>query len=170
MCMGNFSKDFSFDNVRNTAFYQYIYNFLLLTTIISILPILKTFRSVWWKKYKIGYMSGFINQTFIILVMVILCFLGSLAAIKAVTGAKKMCFMINQQCMARAKLIDLILDQLAQCYTFMICISRCNGSCNTLKEQFGRIFLSNKVEDIFKSLKVRDKWVKSSCKTYLMWL
>ena len=81
------------------------------------------------------------------------CFLGSLAATKAVAGAIKWVYMNNQKCIVRPTLIDLILNELHS-YTFIISMNNCNGSCNNVKDPFGRICLTNKVEDL--SLLVRD--------------
>ena len=50
-------------------------------------------------------MSGFIKQTVLVLVLVLLHFVGSLATVKAAAGA------INQQQRDRSMLIDLNLDK-----------------------------------------------------------
>ena len=84
-------------------------------------------------------MSGFIRQTFIELVLVLLRF-GGLLAIKCVSTN-------NQQCMARQKFINLNLDQLHYCI-FIIIMNKCDGNCNNVPDQFGRICASNKIEDV----------------------
>ena len=53
MCLGNFSKDFAIDNVRKTAFYQYIYNFFVDNDNINISDIKNIFNYL-MKKHKIG--------------------------------------------------------------------------------------------------------------------
>ena len=90
--------------------------------------------------------------------------LGELLAIKTAS-------MYNQALLARPKLIDLDLDQL-YCYPFIISMSICDGSCNTVKDPFGRIYALNKIEDvklkIFSMIKGINKLIKDSQKTYLM--
>ena len=39
-------------------------------------------------------------------------------------------------------------DDELHCYPFIINLDRCDGSCNTVGDPFGRIFVSEKVEDI----------------------
>ena len=56
-------------------------------------------------------MSGFIKQTVLVLVLVLLNFVGSLATVKAAAGAIKCVFLINQQQRDRSMLIDLNLDK-----------------------------------------------------------
>ena len=50
------------------------------------------------------------------------------------------CLLLNNECKARATLIDLNL--------FMISLDQCNGSCNTLCEISDRTVLLNKMEDV----------------------
>ena len=76
-------------------------------------------------------MSGFIKESFIILVMV-LYFDESFTDAKAVTGTIKCVSINNQQCMVRPMLIDLDLDELHY-YPFIISMSRCDGSVILLK-------------------------------------
>ena len=84
-------------------------------------------------------MLRFIKQMFIGLVLVLLFFDGPLT-IK--------CIPLNSQpCLVRGTVIDLNLDQVYYCQ-FVISMSMCDGSCNTLHDPFGRICLPNKVEDV----------------------
>ena len=53
--------------------------------------------------------------------------------------------------MVRTMLIDLNADEFRYS-PFIIRINRCNGSCNTVEDTFGRIYVPNKIEDV--SLKV----------------
>ena len=55
--------------------------------------------------------------------------------------------------MARATLLDLILGELHY-YPFIISLDRCDGSCNTVEDLFGRIYVPKK----------RNKWIKNTCK------
>ena len=73
---------------------------------------------------------------FIVLVLVLLCFGGSLAI--------KFVFMNNQPCLVTSMLIDLNPDKLHY-HPFIISMSRCNGSCNTVKDPVGRICAPNKM-------------------------
>ena len=91
-------------------------------------------------------MSGFIKESFIILVMV-LYFDESFTDAKAVTGTIKCISINNQQCMVRPMLIDLDLDELHY-YPFIISMSRCDGSCNTTENPFGGVCVPNKMEDL----------------------
>ena len=70
-----------------------------------------------------------------------------MAATKSVTGAIKCVSMNNKQRIVRPMLICLNIDELHY-YTFIISINRGDGSCNILKELFGRICLRSKVEDM----------------------
>ena len=79
-------------------------------------------------------MLGLINQIFII-VMLMLCFGGSFVSIN------------NQKCIVRPTLIDFNLDELYY-YKFSVGMNRCDGSCNTVKDLFGRTCASNKIEDV----------------------
>ena len=84
-------------------------------------------------------MLRFIMQMFIGLVLVLLFFDGSLT-IKCIP-------LSSQPCLVRVTVIDLNLDQVHYCQ-FVISMSRCDGSCNTLDDPFGRICLPNKVEEV----------------------
>ena len=84
-------------------------------------------------------MPGFIKQIIIALVLVLFCFGGSLVID---------CLSIsNQQCMVRPKLIDLNPDELYY-YPFIINMSRCVGSSNTIEDPYGRIFVPSQMEDV----------------------
>ena len=80
------------------------------------------------KKHKIVKMSGFIEQMFIVLVLVLFCFGGSLV-IKCVP-------LNNQPCMIRLTLIDLNPDEFLH-YPFIVNMTRCDESCNTVEDRFG---------------------------------
>ena len=103
-------------------------------------------------------MSGFIKQSCIILVMVLLGIGGSLA-IKCVS-------MNNQLCMVRPTRIDMNLNKIHY-YLFIISLDRCNRSFNTAEDPFGSICVLNKMEDV--NLKVFNmiKGINGS-KTYFM--
>ena len=75
-------------------------------------------------------MTGFIKLMFIVLLLVLLCFSGSLA-IKYIS-------MNDQACLVRPTLIDLNLDELHY-QPFIISMIRYKGSCNTVEDLFGRI-------------------------------
>ena len=76
-------------------------------------------------------MSGFIKQTFIVLVLVLLGSGGSLTA---------KCIPINNQlCIVRPTFIDFSPDKLHY-YSLIISLGRCDGSCNTV--------VPNKIEDV----------------------
>ena len=49
--------------------------------------------------------------------------------------------------MVRPKLIDLNPDELYQ-YLFIINMSRCVGSSNTIEDPYGRIFVPSQMEDV----------------------
>ena len=84
-------------------------------------------------------MLGFIKQTFIVSVLVLLGFGGSLVTEYA--------FMNNQPCMVRSMLIDLSPDELHY-YPFIISLDRFDGSCSTVEDPFCRICVPNKIEDV----------------------
>ena len=86
MCLGNKSKGFTVEKWKDTGLHRYVsdfsvgyddFNFSDITNIHKYLT----------EKHNNVYISGFIKQTFIILVMVMLSFRGSWAITKAVTGA-----------------------------------------------------------------------------------
>ena len=97
-------------------------------------------------------MPGFIKQMVIALMLVLLCFGGSLA-IKCVS-------INNQPCMVRSILIDLNPNELFYyyyCYYYyyyyyyyslIISMKRCNGSYCTVEDQVGIIYVLNEMEDI----------------------
>ena len=78
-------------------------------------------------------------------VLVLLGF-GRSLAIKCVS-------MNNQQCMVGPRLIDLNPDELHY-YSFLVNIEVCNRNYNTVQDAFGRICVSNEMEDLY--LKVFD--------------
>ena len=80
-------------------------------------------------------MPAFIKQMFIVLVLVLLCFGGSMA-INCVS-------MNNQPCMVRPTLVDLNPSELYY-YPFTIIMDRCDGSCSTVKDPGGIICVPNK--------------------------
>ena len=88
-------------------------------------------------------MSGSIRQRFIVLLLVLLCFGRLLAAAKAIKGVS----MNNQPCSIRPMLVDLNFDELIH-NPFIIGMNRCGRSCSTTEDQFGRICIPNKMEDV----------------------
>ena len=65
-----------------------------------------------------------------------------------ITNVTAKCTSVNdQQNMVSPMLIDLNLDELCY-YPFIISMSRCNESCNTAEDPFGRICVPNKIEDV----------------------
>ena len=84
-------------------------------------------------------MPGFLNLTFIILVLNLLAFGGPLAT--------KCVSMNNQSCMATPMLIGLNPDERHYCL-FIISLDRCEGNCNTTECPVGRIYVPNKIEDV----------------------
>ena len=95
------------------------------------------------KKQNIVQMPGFIKQMFILLVLVLFGFGGSLST--------KCVFMNIQPCIVRPTLIDLNPDELYY-YPFIISPDRCYGGCNIVEDPFGRMCAVSKIED--KILKV----------------
>ena len=86
-------------------------------------------------------MPGFIKKMFIELVI---CS-GSIAATTNVSKFITCKYLNNQPCMARHILIDLNPDKYkGLCYY----LDRCDVSCITLDNPFGRIRFSNKTEDV----------------------
>ena len=55
--------------------------------------------------------------------------------------------MNNQPRLVRPMLTDLNLDELHY-YPFAISVNRGNGSCNTIRDPFGKICVPNKMEDV----------------------
>ena len=88
-------------------------------------------------------MFGFIKQIFIVLLLVLLCFCGSLAAAKTI----KCVSVNNQQFMVWSTIIDLNLEELYY-YLFIISMNRCDGTCNTIEDPFGRICVPCKMADV----------------------
>ena len=84
-------------------------------------------------------MPGFIREMFIVLELVLFCYDGALF-IKCVS-------MNNQPCLVRPTLIDLNPDK-HHYYPFIVSMSRCDGSCNTLEDPFGRICIPNKIKNL----------------------
>ena len=84
-------------------------------------------------------MYGFIKRTFIVMVVVLLGFGGSLAT--------KCTSMNNQSCMVRITLTDLNPDEFESLLSMFVSLDRCDKSCNTIDKPFGRICLPNKMEN-----------------------
>ena len=55
--------------------------------------------------------------------------------------------MNNQPCMVRPTLIVFNPDKLPY-YPFIVSLGRCNKSCNTVEDPFGRIYVPSKIEDL----------------------
>ena len=57
----------------------------------------------------------------------------------------------NEPCMARPTLIDFNpseSNQQLRCYSLMVNLDKCNGSCITFDDPAGRICVSNKTENV----------------------
>ena len=80
-------------------------------------------------------MPGFIKQTFIVLVLVLLGITGSLNT--------KYVSMNNHPCMVRPTLVDLDSNK-PHYYSYIISLDRCDESCTTVEESFGRTSVSIK--------------------------
>ena len=76
---------------------------------------------------------------FIVTVLVLLCFGGSLA-INCLS-------MNNQPCIVRSMRTDMNPDKFHY-YPVIISMNRCNGNCSTVKDPFGRMCIPNKIEDM----------------------
>ena len=75
--------------------------------------------------------------------------------------------MNNQPCLVRLVLTDLNIDELNY-YPPTISINRCNGSCNTIGNPFGKICVPNKMEDVnlkvFKKIKgINESRARAKC-------
>ena len=75
-------------------------------------------------------------------------------------------FLNNQPCTATPTDTDLNPDEL-HFYSFIVSLDRCDGSCNTADDPFGRICVPNKIEHInlkvfnmMKEVNVEKKFVK----------
>ena len=88
-------------------------------------------------------MPRFINQMFIVLVLLLLGF-GGLLTEKCVS-------INNQPCIVRPTLTDLNRDGFHY-NSFIISLDRCDGSCSTVEDTFGTICVLNEIEE--KNLKV----------------
>ena len=79
--------------------------------------------------------------------------------------------MNNQPCMGRPTFIALNPDKPYH-YLFAFSMSRCDGSCNTVKDPVGRMFVPNKMEDmnlkVLNMIKGINEPNVDTCKTYLM--
>ena len=53
----------------------------------------------------------------------------------------------NQQCMVEQRLINLNLDEIHY-YSFIISMNKCDGTCNTAEDPFGRICVLYKMKDV----------------------
>ena len=84
-------------------------------------------------------MRGFVKQTFIVLVLVLLVFGGSTAT--------KCVSVNNQPFIVRPMLTDLNTDELHRS-PFIISLDRCNGSFSTVQVPFGRICAPKKKKDV----------------------
>ena len=81
----------------------------------------------------------------------LLSFSGSLASIANVSNFTPCISINNEPCTTRSTLIDINLDEYNQelrCYSFIVNLDICNGSCNTLDELSGRIYVLSKTEDV----------------------
>ena len=84
-------------------------------------------------------MHGFIKQTFIVLVLLLLDFCGTLVT--------KYISIHNQSCMIGPVLFDWNSDKLIY-YLFIISLDRSDASCNTAEYPFGRICVPNKMKNV----------------------
>ena len=107
-------------------------------------------------------MSGTIKQMFIVMMLVLLGFRGSLTI--------KFLFMYNQTCMFGLTLIDFSPDVLHY-YLLITNLDRYDGSCNTVEDPFGRICVPNKIDDVkfkvFNMIK-EIKIIKITCGSYFI--
>ena len=103
------------------------------------------------------------KQTFIVLVLMMLGFGGSLTT--------KCVSMNNQPWMVRPVLIDSIPDELHY-YSFIISLDGCDDSCNAIENLFGRICVPNKTEDLNLKAFNMIKWINKlkNTKAYFMWI
>ena len=77
--------------------------------------------------------------------------------------------------MTRTTLIDLNLDEYnhgLRCYSFMVKLERCNGSCGTLNVPSDKICVPNKTEDtslsVFNMITGINEPKKNKLKEYIM--
>lgn len=108
-------------------------------------------------------MFEFTKQAFIVLVLMLWSFAGSIA-IKCVT-------IDSQPCMVRPKLIDFNPDEFHY-YPCIIRMNWCNGSCNSADDPVRKIYVPNKMGEgnlkVFHMIK-RENESKTLAKTCLMW-
>ena len=84
-------------------------------------------------------MPGIIKQMFIVLVLLLLVFGGSLST--------KRVSMNNKPCLVRPTIIDLNADEIDY-YPCIVSLDRCYGIRNTVEDLFGTVWVLNKIEDI----------------------
>ena len=78
-------------------------------------------------------------------------FSGSLASMASVLNFTTCKSLNNQPCLIIPTLSDLSPNEynLGLCYyPFVVNLARCNGNCNTFDGPFGRICVSNKLENV----------------------
>ena len=107
-------------------------------------------------------MPRFIKQTFIVLVLVLLGFDGSLVT--------KYLYTNNQSCMIKPTLFELSPDKLHY-YSFIHNLDRCDGNWNPAEDPFGRARVPNKIDyinlEVFNMIKGMNE-SKNTCKAYSM--
>ena len=96
--------------MKKARFYIYVYDFFVDYDNINIRDITNVHNYL-MNKHNTVWISGFNKQMFIILVIALLCFDGSLADAKAAPGSVNCVAMSTQQCMVTPTLMDLYLDE-----------------------------------------------------------
>ena len=135
--LGKPSKCFTVDNLKKTGLNGSVYDFSVDYDTIDISNTGDIHKYL-MEKHNIVSMSGFINQTLMVLVMLLLAFGGSLGT--------KYVYLNNQPYTTRSILADFNTDKLCH-YPFMDSLYKCVGSCNTVGDPFGGICAPNKIED-----------------------
>ena len=72
--------------------------------------------------------------------------LGLTVLSSSITGALNCVSMNNQECKARAKIVDISSNN-PIFYPFSVKISRCSGNCNSINDPYARICVTDTVKN-----------------------
>ena len=143
LCLGNFSKDWSVDNLKRTGFNGYVYDFSVDYDAIAVDEILDIHK----------YLMKNNNMTQKCLVLSKVFFTGStiLSSINLLAVTPLGCIsMINQECKVRAEIVNVNGNE-PVFYLFSIKTSKCSGSCNNINDPYAKMC----VPDVAKNLNVK---------------
>ena len=156
ICLGNISRDFSVDNMKNAGLNGYVYDFSGDYDFIANDKILDIHKYLMKKNYKM--IHKFINKCLFTAMTFFSYNVLNVNSLECVS-------MNNQECKIRTEIINLNTNE-PVFYPYNIKINRCKGSYNTINDPYAKICVPKQIK---KNVKVFNLLSRTNEARHIKW-